>query len=147
MGRRGTRRSKLLDDLRERRGYSHLKKEALDRTTWRARFGKDFGPVVRQTTKWWWCHYYARFEVVTALWRPSSCVNKGLYLVIIRKKQRASIVKLTICTYANRVHLFDARVKYGIGVYIINYIGTVWKSQKLSRDGTPLLWFCSCRMF
>jgi hypothetical protein len=35
----------------ERRGYSHLKEEALDRTMWRARFGRGFGPVVRQTTK------------------------------------------------------------------------------------------------
>ena len=30
--RRGRRRKKLLDDLKERRGYSHLKEEALDRT-------------------------------------------------------------------------------------------------------------------
>jgi hypothetical protein len=28
----GRRRRKLLDELRERRGYSHLKQEALDRT-------------------------------------------------------------------------------------------------------------------
>jgi hypothetical protein len=34
------RRGKLLDDLKERRGYSHLKEEALDRSMWRARFGK-----------------------------------------------------------------------------------------------------------
>jgi len=50
-GRRGKRRRKLLDDLKERRGYSRLKEEALDRTVWRARFGRGFGPVVRQTTK------------------------------------------------------------------------------------------------
>ena len=50
-GRRGRRRKKLLDDLKERRGYSHLKKDALDRTVWRARFGRGFGPVVRQTAK------------------------------------------------------------------------------------------------
>ena len=50
-GRQGRRRRKLLDDLKERRGYSHLKEEALDRTIWRARFGRGFGPVVRQTTK------------------------------------------------------------------------------------------------
>jgi len=31
-GRRGRRRGKLLDDLKERRGYSHLKEETLDRT-------------------------------------------------------------------------------------------------------------------
>jgi hypothetical protein len=49
-GRRGRRRRKLLDDLKERRGYSHLKEEALDRILWRARFGRRFGPVERQTT-------------------------------------------------------------------------------------------------
>ena len=50
-GRQGRRRMKLLDDLKEKRGYSHLKEEALDRTMWTARFGRAFGPVVRQTTK------------------------------------------------------------------------------------------------
>jgi hypothetical protein len=40
-----------LEDLTKRRGYSHLKEGALDRTMWRARFGRSFGPVVRQTTK------------------------------------------------------------------------------------------------
>ena len=49
--RRGRRSWKLLDDLEERRGYSHLKEEALDRAMWRARFGRGFGPVVRQTAK------------------------------------------------------------------------------------------------
>jgi hypothetical protein len=50
--RRGRRRGKLLDDLKERRGYSHLKEEALDRTMWRNRFGGGFGPVVRQNIEW-----------------------------------------------------------------------------------------------
>jgi hypothetical protein len=50
-GRRGRRRRRLLEDLKERRGYSHLKEEALFRAMWRARFGRGFGPVVRQTTK------------------------------------------------------------------------------------------------
>jgi len=50
-GRRGRRRKKLLDYLKERRGYSHLKGEALDRIMWIARFGRGFGSVVRQTTK------------------------------------------------------------------------------------------------
>ena len=49
--RRGRRGRKLLDDLKERRGYSHLKKEALDRTMWRNHFGGGFGPVVRQNTE------------------------------------------------------------------------------------------------
>jgi len=47
--RRGRRRRKLLDDLKVRGVYFHLKGEALDRTMWRARFGRGFGPVVRRT--------------------------------------------------------------------------------------------------
>jgi hypothetical protein len=50
-GRRGRRRWKLLDDLKEMRGYSHLKEGALDRKMWRACFGRSFLPVVRQTNK------------------------------------------------------------------------------------------------
>jgi hypothetical protein len=46
--RQGRRCKKLLDDLKDRRGYSHLKEEALDRTVWRNRFGRGFGPVVRR---------------------------------------------------------------------------------------------------
>ena len=49
--RRGRRRKKLLDDLKDRRGYSHLKEEAPDRTMWRNRFRGGFGPVVRQNTE------------------------------------------------------------------------------------------------
>jgi hypothetical protein len=50
-GRQGRRWRKLLDDLKERKGYSHLKEEALNCTMWRARFERGFGPVVRQTTE------------------------------------------------------------------------------------------------
>jgi hypothetical protein len=50
-GRRGRRRKKLLDELKERRGYSHLEEEALNRIMWKACFGRGFGPVVRQTAK------------------------------------------------------------------------------------------------
>jgi hypothetical protein len=50
-GRQGRRRRKLLDELKERRGYSHLKEDVLDRTVWRAGFGRGFGTVVRQTAK------------------------------------------------------------------------------------------------
>jgi hypothetical protein len=49
-GRQGRRRRKLPGDLKERRGYTHLREKVLDRTMWRARFGRSFGPVVRQTT-------------------------------------------------------------------------------------------------
>ena len=47
----GRRREKLLDDLKDRRGYPHLKEEALDCTMWRNRFGRGVGPVVRQITE------------------------------------------------------------------------------------------------
>jgi hypothetical protein len=50
--RRGRRRKKLLDDLKDRRGYSHLKEKALDRTMQRNSFGRGFGPVVRLNTEW-----------------------------------------------------------------------------------------------
>jgi hypothetical protein len=49
-GKRKRRSKKLLDKLKKRRGYSHLKEKVLDRTMWRARFGAGFGSVVRQTT-------------------------------------------------------------------------------------------------
>jgi hypothetical protein len=50
-GRLGGRCKQLLDDLKEMRGYWMLKEEALDRSLWRTRFGRDYGPVVRHTTE------------------------------------------------------------------------------------------------
>lgn len=43
-GSRGRRSRKLLDDLKEK---SKLKEETLDRTIWRTRFGRGYGPVVK----------------------------------------------------------------------------------------------------
>ena len=72
--RRGRRRKKLLDDTKDRRGYSHLKEEALDRTMWRNRFGGSFGLVVRQNTEWinetdnsrtfWTCSLSGRHSII-----------------------------------------------------------------------------------
>jgi hypothetical protein len=50
-GRRGRKRKQLLHDLKEKRGYWKLKEEALDRTLWRTRFGRGYGPVVIQTAE------------------------------------------------------------------------------------------------
>jgi hypothetical protein len=50
-GRRGRRCEQLLDDLKEKRRYWKFKEEALDRTEWRTRFGRGYGPVVRQTAE------------------------------------------------------------------------------------------------
>ena len=49
--RRGRRRKKLLVDLKDRREYSHLREEALDRIMWRNCFGRGAGPVVRQNNE------------------------------------------------------------------------------------------------
>jgi hypothetical protein len=50
-GGRGSRRKQLPDDIKEKRIYWKLKEETLDRTLWRTRFGRGYGPVVRQTTE------------------------------------------------------------------------------------------------
>jgi len=47
------RHKQLLDDLKEKIGYCKLKERTLDRTLWRTRFRRVYGPVVRQTKKRW----------------------------------------------------------------------------------------------
>jgi hypothetical protein len=47
--RRGRRREKLLDDLKETRRYWKLKKEALYCTLLRTQLGRGYGPTVRRT--------------------------------------------------------------------------------------------------
>ena len=49
-GRRGRRRGKLLDDFKERKGYCHLKEEALDRIMWGAGFGDRSDRKTRKKT-------------------------------------------------------------------------------------------------
>jgi hypothetical protein len=46
--RRRIRRKEELGDLKEMRGYSELKDEALYDSLWRTRFGRGYGPVVRR---------------------------------------------------------------------------------------------------
>ena len=50
MVRQGRRRKQLLGDI-ETRGYWRLKEEVLDRSVWRTRLRRGYGPVVRQTTE------------------------------------------------------------------------------------------------
>jgi len=50
-GRRERRRKQIVYDLKAKRSYWKLKEEELDRTVWRTRFGRGYGPVVRQTTE------------------------------------------------------------------------------------------------
>jgi hypothetical protein len=51
MGRRVRRRKQLLEDIKEKTRYWKLKEEALDRTQWRTHIGRDYRPVVIQTTE------------------------------------------------------------------------------------------------
>jgi hypothetical protein len=37
-----------MDNFPEKRGYCKLKEDALERTLWRTRFGRDNGPAIRQ---------------------------------------------------------------------------------------------------
>jgi hypothetical protein len=46
--RRRRRHMQLLDEIKETRAFWNLKEEALDRTLWRSRFGRGYGPVTRQ---------------------------------------------------------------------------------------------------
>jgi hypothetical protein len=50
-GRRGRRRKQLLNYFKETRREEKLKEAALDRTVWRTRFGRGYGPVVRQAVE------------------------------------------------------------------------------------------------
>jgi hypothetical protein len=87
-GRRGRRRTKLLDDLKERRGYSHLKEEAVDHTMWRARSGRGFGLVMRQTTKWM-NEWMNECQLAAASWHNMHKIYQLLYiqyLLMMRKK-------------------------------------------------------------
>jgi hypothetical protein len=47
--RRGRRRIRTSYDVMEARGYWKLQEEALNRSLWRNRCGRGFGPLVRQT--------------------------------------------------------------------------------------------------
>jgi hypothetical protein len=46
--RRGRRRKQILDGLKEGREYWKLKEKTLGCTLWKTRFGRGYGPVIRQ---------------------------------------------------------------------------------------------------
>jgi len=64
--------------VKDRRGYSHLKEEALDRTMWRHRFGAGFEPNVRQNTEW-----KNKFWVCVCSLRYLSCIAHAPYHIDI----------------------------------------------------------------
>jgi hypothetical protein len=45
--RRGRKRKHIMNNLNKTRGYWKMTEEALDRSWWRTRFGRGYGPVVK----------------------------------------------------------------------------------------------------
>jgi len=93
-GRQGRRPRKLLDDLKERRGYSYLKEEALDRTRWRARFGRGFGPVVRQTTKLIYIYTYMCVCVCVCIHHAHFCHSEPYVVFFHPLRLTTSLLQL-----------------------------------------------------
>ena len=100
--RRWRRHKKLLDDLKDKRGYSHLKEESLDRTMRRNRFAGGFGPVVRRNTEWMneWMNEYIYIYIVVihqqirnpvTLYSSYPCIDN----TILRKSPTNALYMLT----------------------------------------------------
>jgi hypothetical protein len=102
--RRGRRRKKLLDDLWDRRDYSHLKEEALDRIKWRNRFGRGCGPVVWQITDEWIQWLFLNVKTVNSSWlhgpkemhTPSYGTDIYRIGVAVMVEERQLILRLTL---------------------------------------------------
>jgi hypothetical protein len=69
--------------LKDRRGYSHLKEEALDRIMWRNRFGEGFEPVVRQNTDW--MNEYVN-EENSSFWLAESLYHSTRFTITLRRQ-------------------------------------------------------------
>jgi len=118
-GRRVRKRRKLLDNVKERRGYSHLKEEALGRSMWRAGFGRGFGLVVRQTAKLinelltatLWIKTFPVF--VCNLLRQSCLFNKIITHVVYRNICNFSLFgcfwNVKMCIHAHYCLVFNLR--------------------------------------
>jgi len=119
-GRRGRRCRKLLDDLKERIGYSHLKEEALDRSMWRSRFGRGFGPVVRQTTKWM---------------NPTECITVLIYHLFLEC--------FLYCVIRAAEHYFRDIFRERDGDYILRLKG--WSIHLRNMEETAYYYYaCYC---
>jgi hypothetical protein len=76
-----------------------MKEEALDRIMWRACFGRGFGPVVRQTTKWmnvWiWRHVTRKMFHFPSFTYIASCFKNSSFVAVLENVKR-SVGKLSI---------------------------------------------------
>ena len=125
---------KLLDDLKDKRGYSHLKEEALDRTMWRHRFGGGFGPVVRQHTEWMnmniYLYTYIYIYIPLHLWRYSpfwalSSLTRRLHFSLsfarLLHPRTSRPCKVTLRTTSSHL-ILGYPTAFGIYVYIYIYV-------------------------
>jgi hypothetical protein len=64
-GRRGKSLKQLLGDLKGTTEYWKLEEKALDRTLWKTRLGRGFGPVVRLWNEW--TCFKLRFKILKAV--------------------------------------------------------------------------------
>jgi hypothetical protein len=114
---------KLLVDLKERRGYSHLKEEALDRTMWRARFG----PVVRQSTEWMneW------MNLVLVVWIFNFMIQ---ILVVVE-----CIFRSRCCTVLRRGYSMHRFFKKPLGNWALGTLNRIWEHTPSMCSGV-----CSC---
>jgi Flp pilus assembly protein TadB len=73
---------------KEEKRHCQLNEEALDLSVWRTRFGKGYGPVVRQTAEWWMNEVGTYVRLVYTgirmrLWQDpvSLCTLHSLYML------------------------------------------------------------------
>jgi hypothetical protein len=125
--RRGRKRKKLLDDLKDRREYSHLKEDALDRTMWRNRFVRSVGPVVRQITEW-----MNEWMNECGIWSYSALYSRVILDCFLAELE----------VWIRKVSLF-------LSFYLTNYINgksLSWETSSFScKQGFPT--FCGSRNF
>jgi len=79
-GSRGIRCKHLLDDLKKKK-RSHFKEEALNRTLWRTRFVRSYGPVIRQIRKMTEC-LTPILTQITPIVKPTRCTSLSNLLIL-----------------------------------------------------------------
>ena len=148
-GRQGRRREKLLDDLKDRRGYFELKEEPLDRNMWRNRFARCFGPVVWQITDddddiYLYIYIYlniitARTPLVRTRWTTSHCETFLLltWEAKLSDRQRicASQIITTVCGVTGMCQHFGESYCRDVSWYLSHVIN--YRSRKNNFRYSP----------